>query len=151
MNIILVAVGKQKRHSPLYDIYHSYCARLPWNITVKEIDIKHSSSSQLADKEGALLLKTIAQTAYVIVLDQTGPVISSEDFAAQLRRWQNQGNHALTFVIGGAYGHSKMILERANYILSLGKMTWPHMLVRTMLMEQLYRAYSILQHHPYHK
>jgi len=86
-----------------------------------------------------------------VALDERGTVEASEKFAARVGRWRDGGTRTLSFIIGGADGHGERVLKKANHRLSLGAMTWPHMLVRGMLMEQLYRAHSILTNHPYHR
>ena len=80
-----------------------------------------------------------------------GEGLSSEALAARLRRLQDGGTRTLAFVIGGAEGLSDAVLQRAQFRLSLGAMTWPHLLVRAMLAEQLYRAVSVINNHPYHR
>ena len=87
----------------------------------------------------------------MVALDQGGKEISSEDFAQLLGIWRDEGVTELTFVIGGAEGLDHGIVKRARHVLSLGAMTWPHMMVRAMLLEQIYRAQQILAGHPYHR
>jgi len=101
--------------------------------------------------EAALLLKAIGQSATVIALDERGTLQSSPDFAAHLARIRDAAPSELVFVIGGADGLDPAVLQRAQSHLSFGKMVWPHMLVRVMLTEQLYRAASILAGGPYHR
>jgi 23S rRNA (pseudouridine1915-N3)-methyltransferase len=87
----------------------------------------------------------------VVALDPRGKALSSEELANQLRQWRERGTDDLAFLIGGAEGLSAAARQRANFILSFGAMTWPHLLVRAMLVEQLYRAQAILTGHPYHR
>jgi len=101
--------------------------------------------------EAALLLKAIGQSAMVIALDERGTLQSSPDFAVHLARIRDAAPSELVFVIGGADGLDPAVLQRAQSRLSFGKMVWPHMLVRVMLTEQLYRAASILAGGPYHR
>lgn len=101
--------------------------------------------------EAALLLAEIPKGATVVALDARGKSLSSEDFAIRLGRWRDDSVGDLAFVIGGADGLDRGILERAAFTLSLGSMTWPHLLARAMLAEQIYRAQSILIGHPYHR
>ncbi len=101
--------------------------------------------------EAALLEKAIPSGALVCCLDERGKVMSSPDFADQLGQWRDNGRQDVAFVIGGADGIDPAVRERADALLSFGKMVWPHMLVRVMLSEQLYRAASILAGAPYHR
>jgi 23S rRNA (pseudouridine1915-N3)-methyltransferase len=98
-----------------------------------------------------LLADAVPKGATIIVLDQRGKTLSSEDFATRLGRWQDEGVGDLAFIIGGADGLDPAWRQRAALVLSLGAMTWPHVLARVMLAEQLYRAQSILAGHPYHR
>jgi 23S rRNA (pseudouridine1915-N3)-methyltransferase len=87
----------------------------------------------------------------VVALDERGKSLDSSAFATLLGRWQDEGLGDLAFVIGGAEGLSPAVLERADLALSFGQMTWPHLLVRVLLAEQLFRAQCILDGHPYHR
>ena len=89
--------------------------------------------------------------ARLVALDERGAVWSSRDFADRLAAWRDGGTAALAFAIGGADGLARAVTERADAVLSLGAMTWPHLLARGMLLEQLYRAQQILAGHPYHR
>lgn len=102
-------------------------------------------------RESELLLNAVPPNANVVALDEGGQNISSEKLAALLGRWRDDGAVGAAFLIGGADGHDPSLLDRAGYKLSFGALTWPHMLVRVMLAEQLYRAMTILAGHPYHR
>ena len=115
---------------------------------VNEIDDRKGGGKAA---EGALLLKAIPEKARVCALDERGKLLSSPDFAKQIANWRDDGNSDAVFVIGGADGLARDVLERADTTLSLGKMVWPHMLARVMLAEQLYRATQILAGTPYHR
>ena len=97
------------------------------------------------------LLAAVPQGARLVALDERGKNLDSPAFAALMGRWQDDGLGDLAFAIGGPDGLSPAVLERADLTLSLGPMTWPHLLVRVLLVEQLYRAQSILDGHPYHR
>lgn len=103
------------------------------------------------EAEGELLARAIPPGALLCVLDERGAVISSPEFAAQLAAWRDGGQQDLAFVIGGADGIAPELRAQAGFSLSFGKMVWPHMLVRVMLAEQLYRAATILAGGPYHR
>ena len=105
----------------------------------------------LKEREAALILKALPSGIPLIALDEHGVSWSSRDLASQVALWRDRGASELAFAIGGAEGLGAAILEHAHATLSLGPMTWPHLLVRGMLLEQLYRAQQILAGHPYHR
>lgn len=102
-------------------------------------------------KESAALLDASAGGARRIALDERGRALSSEEFATLIARWRDEGAPEIAFLIGGADGHERSLLDSANLALAFGKATFPHMLVRVMLAEQIYRAVTILAGHPYHR
>ena len=101
--------------------------------------------------EGALLSRAIPEGAALCVLDERGKVLSSPEFAQALAGWRDGGRQDAAFVIGGADGVDPDLRARADLVISLGRMVWPHMLARVMLAEQLYRAATILAGSPYHR
>lgn len=154
MRITILAVGKWKA-GPDKDLFEEYCRRLKWTVAVKEVE-EHRKvpPAQLMAREGELLVAALPKPSgdvFTVALDQRGKALSSEEFSNHVRQLRDRGVQELSFVIGGADGLSKSVLERANQILSLGPMTWPHLLVRVMLIEQLYRTQQILAGHPYHR
>ncbi len=151
MRITLLAVGRNKTGATK-ELYELYAGRLRWRITLKEVEERRSLPPEaLKEQEGELLLAALPRGAKVIALDETGKMMTSRDFATLLGRWQDDGAQDLVFMIGGADGLSEAARGAADVILSLGRMTWPHMLVRGLLAEQLFRAESILAGHPYHR
>ena len=151
MRITLAAVGRNKAGATK-ELYELYAARLRWPITLKEVEERRPLPAEaLKQQEGELLLAALPKGARVIALDEGGKQMSSRDFAALLGRWQDEGLQDVAFLIGGADGLSDTARGAAEVILSLGRMTWPHMLVRALLAEQLFRAESILAGHPYHR
>lgn len=152
MRITIAAVGKLKTPSPYADLITVFARRIPWALEIKEVEEKKAlPPEQLKEKEAELLLATIPPHAKIILLDEAGKILDSKEFSYLLQGWQEKGEHTLAFLIGGAAGHGKKARERADFMLSLGKMTWPHMLVRGLLVEQLYRSHTLLSGHPYHK
>lgn len=117
---------------------------------LREIPDGTGSPPEIKRREAQALLAAIPQTAIAIALDLGAPSPTSEALASLLTAWRNTAR-PLCFIIGGAEGLDPAILTRANHTLSLGTLTWPHMLVRVMLAEQLYRAQSIASGHPYHR
>jgi 23S rRNA (pseudouridine1915-N3)-methyltransferase len=133
-----------------------YQQRLGHYCTFERIEIpdvknpKALSQAQIKEKEGALILAKVNPTDFLVLLDENGKQFSSIDFAAWLSQRQLQHNGAFVFVIGGAYGFSSAVYDRAQFKLSLSKMTFSHQMVRMIFLEQLYRAFSILKGEPYH-
>lgn len=151
MKINLVCVGNLKS-GPEKALLDQYRARLSWAFEVKEVVCrKAGSAAQIKEWEGDLLLGAIDNDSVVMGLDERGKAITSLEFAKMLDSCRNQGVKSLTFVIGGADGFSNAIRKRCQHLISFGHMTWPHLLVRGMLVEQLYRAQQILIGHPYHR
>lgn len=144
MKIRILAIGKLKR-GPLTELVNEYRKRCQWFIEILEID--HGPKAT----EAKDLMERITDEDYVILLDETGTGFSSQRFSEKLENLQNLGTSRVTFVIGGALGVEEIIKERADLILAFGEQTWPHMLTRVMLVEQIYRAEQILKGHPYHK
>lgn len=106
---------------------------------------------RIKDCEGERILKKIGEDDYVIALDLRGKELTSESFAKKISALQLEGHSTIDFVIGSSLGLSSRVLARANMQLSFGKMTYPHMLMRLILLEQIYRAFRIINNHPYHK
>jgi 23S rRNA (pseudouridine1915-N3)-methyltransferase len=149
MRISIAAIGKSGQ-SPEHDLVHRYFNRLPHKGTLIERD--SSKTSGLAGKrdEGKRLLAALPTQCKLVVLDENGVNLSSVKWAEQISNWRDAGIRDAVFAIGGADGHSEDVLAAADKTLAFGVQTWPHMLVRAMLAEQLYRAEMILARHPYH-
>ena len=106
---------------------------------------------QLKAREGELILAALPAGALLVALDERGQSWSSRELAERLAGWRDRGAASLAFAIGGADGLASAVIEHADAVLSLGAMTWPHLMVRSLLLEQLYRAQQILAGHPYHR
>jgi 23S rRNA (pseudouridine1915-N3)-methyltransferase len=151
MRIWLIAVGRLKS-GPEQALVNHYRARVTWPLELREVEEKRSfPPAELREREGALLLAALPKGARAVALDARGKTCTSEEFAARIARWREAGVADLAFLIGGADGLSDAVRKEAALVLSLGGMTWPHLLVRGMLLEQLYRAQQILAGHPYHR
>ena len=136
----------------MHDLQTDYAGRLVPPATILELEEKRRlPPAQLKAREAELILAARPAGARLVALDQRGQQWSSRDLAARLAAWADHGTAAVAFAIGGAEGLGKPVLDQADAVLSLGAMTWPHLLVRTMLLEQLYRAQQILAGHPYHR
>lgn len=155
MRLSLLAVGRL-RSGPMSELYDDYASRLRGRplgpLILREVEEKRPlAPAALKEREAELLLGSCPSGARLVALDGTGRALSSEDLAATLGRWRDEGIGEAAFAIGGAEGHGTALLQRADLKLSLGRMTWPHMLVRVLLAEQLFRADAILSGHPYHR
>lgn len=151
MHITIAAIGKAKRGAA-FELFETYRTRLPWQITVKELEEKKPlSMEKRMESEAQLLLGACNGADAIIALDERGKELSSPEFAEKFRHWQDGGARHIAFVIGGQDGLHASIRKRADLVLCFGRLTWPHMLVRPLLAEQLYRAYTILTGHPYHR
>ena len=151
MHIVVAAVGKQKA-GPERELFDAYVARLPWRVDLKEIELKKEMAVDVRRaREGEALLAAVPEGARIIALDERGRADTSDAFAKRLGRWRDDGVRSVTFLIGGADGLDESIRKRADVVLSFGALTWPHMLVRALLAEQIYRAHTILTGHPYHR
>src|SRR5437763_3927499 len=140
------------RAGPLADLQSEYLKRLGPSISIKEVEERRpSSASERKLREAALLLAAVPDDALLVALDERGKTLASAEFAARLQRWRTEGPNSLAFVIGGADGLPQPVVHRAHFTLSLGAMTWPHLLARILLLEQLYRAQQIHAGHPYHR
>lgn len=150
MNITIIAIGKSKNPS-INALIKDYTTRVMWPCQCIEIIPKKDSPTPAARKiyEAGLISKHIPTDAHLIALDSHGKNPSSPDLAGHLAQCA-QTHGACVFLIGGADGLAEELLLRANYTLSFGANTWPHMLVRVMLFEQIYRSQQILNNHPYH-
>lgn len=138
MLLHVIARGKIAR-SPEAELVARYRKRLTWPCTITELP---ETGGRVAP----------AQTpGRTVLLDERGKQLSSEDFAALLGRWRDDGVRETRFVLGAADGHPPQERAEADLLLAFGKATWPHLLARAMLMEQLYRATAILAGHPYHR
>jgi 23S rRNA (pseudouridine1915-N3)-methyltransferase len=158
MKLRILAVGRA-RSGPEADLIAEYQKRLRWPLVIEEVEEKRPlSGAELKAREGALLqgaldkaTKAAGGRSVLVALDERGKTLGSRDFAARLKAWQEQGAAEMVFVLGGADGLAPEIRNQAAFVLSLGQMTWPHLLARAMLAEQIYRAQQILAGHPYHR
>lgn len=153
MKITIISIGKFE-NSAHRVTFETYLKRMKWSIELKEFELKNANNMnvlQVKEGEAKLIAKAIKSGSVVIALDEKGKQFSSQNFAKLITDFSLQGDSHLTFIIGGANGLSKEILNLANLKISLSLMTFPHLMVRTILMEQLYRAQSIIAGHPYHR
>jgi 23S rRNA (pseudouridine1915-N3)-methyltransferase len=145
----LIAVGRL-RGGPETELFDRYNARLQPKLALTEIAEGAGAPAEVKRREGAAILAALPEAAFAVALDLGGRAVDSPALAALLERWLGLGR-PICFLIGGAEGLDAPVIARADHVLSLGPMTWPHFLVRGMVAEQLYRARSIASGHPYHR
>ena len=150
MKIDILAIGALKK-GPLYDTYHTYLKRLGWSVTLIELESKLRDDKARQKDEQEKILKHINPQAFVFTLDERGKSLPSSKFAEKIKDIQNGGQSHFQFILGGADGLTDVVREKSDFLLSFGVQTWPHMLARVMLLEQIYRAQQILSGHPYHR
>ena len=155
MRVQICAVGRLRSgpEAALIDDYQTRFDRTGRALSLGPLDIR-----EVDDRKGGgmsaqadLLERAIPDGAFLVTLDERGKLLSSPDFAAHIAKWRDDGHSDLSFVIGGADGIDPSLRTKADFSISFGKMVWPHMMVRAMLCEQLYRASSILAGGPYHR
>jgi len=159
MRLLVAAVGRMKA-GPERDLaarYRERAAKAGRSIGVRAVDVVEIEESRARRGQDRLAEEAVAiaanlpENAAIVALDAGGENVSSTDLAARLGRWRDQGKPATLFLIGGADGLAEGLRRRAELRLAFGAATWPHQLVRIMLLEQLYRAVTILSGHPYHR
>ena len=156
MRVRIAAVGRMAARSPEAALVEDYLSR--FTQTGRALGLGPAAVAEVEDRRGggkpaeaALLSRQVPDGAAIIALDERGRTLSSPDFAAALARFRDQGRPEAVCLIGGADGLDPALRDRADLVLSFGAMVWPHMLVRVMLAEQLYRAATILAGGPYHR
>lgn len=145
MKISIISAHKGKLDTSLQSFIDEYLKQLRWDVNFVDVptsDIK---------REGGDLISKIGKSDYVIALDPKGKLHTSEEIAADLQHQANMGKSNFCFIIGGPHGLSPEVLQKANLILSFGRITLPHRLVKVILVEQIYRAWSIINNRSYHK
>ncbi|WP_438711631.1 23S rRNA (pseudouridine(1915)-N(3))-methyltransferase RlmH [Aquimarina muelleri] len=155
MNIKLIAIGKtdDKQLNSLIDNYINrlkFYIKFNFEIIPDLKNVKNLSESQQKEKEGKLILNQVDTSDILLLLDEKGKQYDSVAFSEVLQKHMNSGVKQLIFVIGGPYGFSPEVYDRANGKLSLSKMTFSHQMIRLFFVEQLYRGFTILKNEPYH-
>lgn len=159
MKLHVLAIGRLKARPELelFDDYAKRAKGLGRSCGITALEVRDFGESKLPDAknrmaaEAALLTGACPDPSFIIVLDEQGKSLASEDFARLVRRHLDQGTSSMAFLIGGPDGHDAELRRKAGLVLSFGPMTWPHRLARVMLAEQIYRAVTILVKHPYHR
>jgi 23S rRNA (pseudouridine1915-N3)-methyltransferase len=159
MRVLVIAIGRLKQgpERELAETYRKRAQAIGRTLGLRDIEIVEIRESRAADAERRRVEESIAaanvipERAIIVSLDERGENLDSAAFAALLRQWRAEDPPAVCFVIGGADGVAASLRQRAKLTLAFGAATWPHQLVRIMLLEQLYRAATILAGHPYHR
>ena len=150
MHFRFVWIGKTKdKHWRA--LQEEYLSRLSHFVKCEIVEIKDSADHEGAEVESKRILEKVNQSNFVCLLDVKGRSISSHDLAEKIENWQNRGLKEIAFVIGGAEGVSSEVVEKADFSLSLSLLTFTHEMARVVLLEQLYRAYTIIKGFPYQK
>ena len=159
MKITLITVGKIKEKY-LKDAIAEYSKRLSRYCKLEMVEVADEKTpdnasgtveNAIRDKEGERILKYVKEDAFMITLEINGKMLTSEQLAEKIDSLGVQGTSHIIFVIGGSIGLGQAVLKRSDYALSFSKMTFPHQLMRVILLEQIYRSYRIINHEPYHK
>lgn len=151
LKINLIVIGLLK-DGPEHDLVQKYSKRLHWKLIIKQLVVKKNlNGAELKLAEADLIRTALIPGAPLVALDERGQNLTSNQFAKKIQKFEVNGVSDLNFCIGGAEGLDESIRLQAEWLISFGGLTWPHMLVRGMLVEQLYRAQQILAGHPYHK
>jgi 23S rRNA (pseudouridine1915-N3)-methyltransferase len=151
LKFVLATVGRS-RPGPELLLFEQYRQRLSGSLQICEVEARRTlSAADRLLREAERLRAVIPAGAIVVALDESGVAFDSLAFAHQLRDWRDGGRRQIAFLIGGADGLDSALKDSADLRLAFGAMTWPHLLVRALLLEQIYRAECILAGHPYHR
>jgi 23S rRNA (pseudouridine1915-N3)-methyltransferase len=149
MKYIISAIGKTKTQQEDL-ITLKYLKRIK-NIEIKQYEIKLNNKQKKIEEEGLKLISSTPSNGRLVLLDEQGQNLTSLELAKMVLDWRNDNIAYINFAIGGAFGNGTQIKRRADKIIALGKLTWPHQMVKMMIAEQIYRIETIIQGHPYHK
>ena len=144
MKFHILAIGHLKQ-GPEKDLLEQYRKRITWPLTIIELNPRKPSDTS------SLILENIPDSSAVIALDERGKNLNSLEFSGLIQNYLDSGVKNLSFLIGGADGFEETIRSKADHLISFGRLTWPHMVVRALLVEQLYRSQQIINRHPYHR
>ena len=149
MKYIISTIGKIKSNNEDL-ITRKYLKRIK-NIELKQFEVKTKNKEKKINEEAEKLINSTPKNGKLILLDEEGENISSADLAKLILNWSNNNITSVNFAIGGAFGNGIKIKNYADKIIALGRLTWPHRMVKMMVAEQIYRIETIIQGHPYHK
>ena len=149
MKYIISIIGKFKNNDENL-ITQKYLKRIK-NIKLNQYETKVSNLEKRLEEEGSKLINSTPKNGKLILLDEQGENLSSTELAEIISKWRDNNISSINFAIGGAFGNGQLIKTSADKIVALGKLTWPHQMVKMMVAEQIYRIETILEGHPYHK
>jgi 23S rRNA (pseudouridine1915-N3)-methyltransferase len=149
MKYIISTIGKIRNNDEDL-ITRKYLKRIR-NIELKQYEVKTKNKEKKIEEEADKLINSTPKNGKMILLDEEGENISSADLAKLILNWHNSNITSVNFAIGGAFGNGIKIKRTADKIIALGKLTWPHQMVKMMISEQIYRIETIIHGHPYHK
>lgn len=150
MRFRFIWIGKTKDKNWLA-LQEEYLRRLSHYVKCEIVEIRDSAAHETKEIEGKRILENLNQTSFVCVLDVDGKPLSSPELAKVVEKWQNRGLKEISFIIGGAEGISSAVAERADFRLSLSFLTFTHEMARVVMLEQMYRAFTIIKGFPYQK
>ena len=150
VQIHIIAVGKLNPGVE-NNLFLHYKKRIRWPVEVRELDERKLPAQKRREQLGKSLLSAVPYGANLVVLDQRGQNLTSKDLAQHIGKLRDEGKPKIAFLIGGADGLSDNVRDHASLLLAFGRTTWPHLMIRGMLTEQLYRVQQILSGHPYHR
>ena len=150
MNISIISPGKFKKKPPLEELFNYYKKRINLKIDLKEIKSFNFEEKKKLLFEKNQITKHLKPTDYIVVLDKDGKMLSSKDFSVFLKKKMLERTKRICFLIGSELGLD-LSLKKSCHIISLGRKTWPHLMVRIMLIEQIYRSLEIIKNSSYHK
>jgi 23S rRNA (pseudouridine1915-N3)-methyltransferase len=149
MKYIISAIGKFKNNDENL-ITQKYLKRIK-NVELNQYEIRLSNLEKKLEEEGLKLINSTPKNGKLILLDEQGENLSSSELASIISKWKDNNISSTNFAIGGAFGNGKQIKKSADKIVALGRLTWPHQMVKMMIAEQIYRIETMLEGHPYHK
>jgi len=151
MRVSILAIGKN-RQGVFKDLYEFYARRIQWEIQLVEVEVRKTLDwKKQRLNETKKLLSYVSKGSLIVVLDESGNLLTSRALSGWINNQINNGIKDVSFLIGGAHGLDLSAISSPSLVISLGRVTWPHLMIRGMISEQLYRAQQILQNHPYHK
>ncbi len=149
MKYIISTIGKFKKKDEDF-ITQKYLKRIK-NIELKQYEVKLDNLEKKLEEEGSKLINSTPKNGKLILLDEQGENLSSTELADIISKWRDNNILSINFAIGGPFGNGKIIKKSADKVVALGRLTWPHKMVKMMIAEQIYRIETILEGHPYHK
>ncbi len=151
MRVSILAIGKNRQHV-FKDLYEFYAARIQWEIQLVEVEVRKTLDwKKQRLNETKKLLSSAPKGSHIVILDESGKLLTSREFSNWINNQVDSGAKDLSFLIGGPHGLDLSAISSPSLTISLGRVTWPHLMIRGMIAEQLYRAQQILKNHPYHK